>query len=203
MAIDALNTSQAAYAQSTDSAAKAQKAPALTAAGVERTVRQNTASQILQASAQVSIKAGDESQTLLFKSAISRINELLAPEFGDNALETAAANQDNSAQATADRILNLSTGFYSAYSAQHPGEDPEKVLNNFVDVIRSGFEQGFNEAKDILKGLKVLDGDIASGIQNTWDLVQKGYDDFLSKQLSSIRSETEPTAKPAQSAQSA
>lgn len=197
MAIDALSTSVVSNAQSTGNAAKARETPALTAAGVEKSVRQSTASQILQASAEVSIKAGDESQTLLFKSAISRINELLAPEFGDNALQTAAANQDNSAQATADRILSVSTGFYSAYAAQRQGEDAEKVLNDFVGVIRSGFEQGFNEAKDILNGLKVLEGDIASGIQNTWDLVQKGYDEFLKKQLSSIRTETEPAAKPA------
>lgn len=197
MAIDALSTSVVSNAQSTGNAAKARETPVLTAAGVEKSVRQTTASQILQASAEVSIKAGDESQTLLFKSAISRINELLAPEFGDNALQAAAANQDNSAQATADRIVSLSTGFYAAYAGQRQGEDAEKVLNDFVGVIRSGFEQGFNEAKDILKGLKVLEGDIASGIQNTWDLVQKGYDEFLNKQLNSIKTETEPAAKPA------
>lgn len=197
MAIDALSTSVVAGTQSTGNAAKTRETAALTAAGAEKTVRQTTASQILQASAEVSIKAGDESQTLLFKSAISRINELLAPEFGDNALQAAAANQDNSAQATADRILSLSTGFYSAYAGQRQGDDAEQVLNDFVGVIRSGFEQGFNEAKDILKGLKVLEGDVASGIQNTWDLVQKGYDEFLNKQLNSIRTETEPAAKPA------
>lgn len=197
MAIDALSTSVVAGTQSTGNAAKTRETAALTAAGAEKSVRQTTASQILQASAEVSIKAGDESQTLLFKSAISRINELLAPEFGDNALQAAAANQDNSAQATADRILSLSTGFYSAYAGQRQGDDAEQVLNDFVGVIRSGFEQGFNEAKDILKGLKVLEGDVASGIQNTWDLVQKGYDEFLNKQLNSIRTETEPAAKPA------
>lgn len=197
MAIDALSTSVVSNPQSTGNASRARETPALTAAGVEKSVRQTTASQILQASAEVSIKAGEESQALLFKSAISRINELLAPEFGDNALQTAAANQDNSAQATADRILSVSTGFYSAYAAQRQGDDAEQVLNDFVGVIRSGFEQGFNEAKDILKGLKVLEGDVASGIQNTWDLVQKGYDEFLNKQLSSIRTETEPVAKPA------
>lgn len=197
MAIDALSTSVVSNPQSTGNASKARETPALTAAGVEKSVRQTTASQILQASAEVSIKAGEESQALLFKSAISRINELLAPEFGDSALQTAAANQDNSAQATADRILSVSTGFYSAYAAQRQGDDAEQVLNDFVGVIRSGFEQGFNEAKDILKGLKVLEGDVASGIQNTWDLVQKGYDEFLNKQLNSIRTETEPVAKPA------
>lgn len=194
MAIDALSTSVVANAQSPGNAARTRETPALTAAGVEKAVRQSSASQILQASAEVSIKAGDESQTLLFKSAISRINELLAPQFGDNALETAAANQDNSAQATADRILSISTGFYATYAAQRQGEDQTKVLNDFVDVIRSGFEQGFNEAKDILQGLKVLDGDIASGIQSTWDLVQRGYNDFLTSQLNKLNSEVEPEA---------
>ncbi len=47
-----------------------------------------------------------------------------------------------------------------------------------MKTIRSGFEQGFKEASDILQGLNVLQGDIASGIQKTYELVQKGYADF-------------------------
>ena len=38
-------------------------------------------------------------------------------------------------------------------------------------------------ARDVLDGLKVLGGDIASGIQQTYELVQKGYDDFLASKL--------------------
>lgn len=148
--------------------------------------------QILQASAEVSLKAGDQSQALLFRSAIERINELLSPTLGPDAIQAKMA-EDNSPEATAQRILSLSTGFFDAYAAQHPDDAPDQVAKNFVALIRGGFEQGFNEAKDILQGLKVLGGDIESGVMKTYDLVSKGYDEFLASKLGG----NQPTEKPA------
>lgn len=144
--------------------------------------------QILQSSLEVSIQTGGKSQELVFRAAIDRINELLAPELGPDAIQ-GAMGQDNSPEATAGRILSLSTGFYEAYAGQHPGEDGDQLAKNFVDLIRGGFEQGFNEAKDILKGLDVLSGDIESGIMKTFDLVQKGLDDFLAGKLKPAEAE--------------
>jgi hypothetical protein len=142
---------------------------------------------ILQASAQVSISAGDQPQALLFRSAIDHINSLLAPELGPNAIQNAAISQDNSPEATAGRILSISTGFYDSYARQHPGEDPEQVAQNFVNVIRKGFEQGYGEATNILEGLGVFAGEARSGVENTYALVQNGYDDFLSRTLEGMK----------------
>ncbi|HZX30582.1 MAG TPA: DUF5610 domain-containing protein [Rhodocyclaceae bacterium] len=153
------------------------------AATIRSTVRSQTNLQILQASAEVSIQAGNQSQALVFRSAIDRINELLAPEFGPDALQ-GKMGEDNSPEATANRILSMSTGFFDAYAAQHKGENPDELAKNFVDLIRGGFEQGFNDAKNILKGLDVLGGDVESGIMKTYELVSKGYDDFLAGKLS-------------------
>ena len=136
---------------------------------------------ILQASLEVSISAGDDSMTLLYKSAIESLNEILAPEFGENAIEN-AASQDNSPEATADRIVSLSTGFYEAYKAQHPEQDATSSLESFMELIQSGFEKGYQEAVDILEGLKVFEGDIAAGIEKTYELVQQGYADFQQTQ---------------------
>lgn len=144
--------------------------------------------QILQSSLEVSIQSGGKSQELVFRAAIDRINELLAPELGPDAIQ-GAMGQDNSPEATAGRILSLSTGFYDAYAAQHPGADGDQLVRNFVDLIRGGFEKGFNEAKDILKGLDVLSGDVESGIMKTFDLVQKGLDDFLAARLKPVDAE--------------
>ena len=143
---------------------------------------------ILQASMEVSIKAGDESMTLLYRSAIDHINELLAPELGPDALQT-LQSQDNSAEATAGRILAQSTAFFDAYAAQRPGQDPETTLRHFVGLIRGGFERGFGEARDILDGLGVLgkDSPIGADIQKTFELVQKGYDDFLNRRLAALK----------------
>lgn len=140
--------------------------------------------QILQASANVSLKAGDQSQALLFRSAIERINEVLTPTLGPDAIQ-AKMSEDNSAEATAGRIVSMSTGFFDAYAAQHPNDDPDRLAKDFVNLIRGGFEKGFNEAKEILQGLKVFSGDIESGVMKTYELVSKGYDDFLASKLSS------------------
>lgn len=144
--------------------------------------------QILEASLEVSMRAGDDSMALLYRSAIDSINEVLAPELGPDAIGQ-AMGQDNSPEGTAGRILSMSTAFFDAYAAQHKNDDPEDVVRNFVQLIRGGFEQGFNEASNILSGLGVLgEGSaIAEGIQKTFTLVQKGYDDFLASKLDALR----------------
>lgn len=137
---------------------------------------------ILQASMAVSIRAGDESQALLFRTAIEGINEALAPTLGPDAIQN-AMGQDNSAEATAGRIVSMSTAFFDAYAARRPEDDPETVLRDFMDVIRGGFEKGFGEARDILSGLGVFNGAVEADVTKTRELVLQGYDRFMLERL--------------------
>jgi hypothetical protein len=132
---------------------------------------------ILQASVDVSISSGNESLALLLQSAIAGINDILEPEFGKNAIQN-AASQDNTPEGTAGRIVSLSTGFYAAFKQQHAGEAEADVLKDFMATIRRGFEQGYQEARDILQGMNVLSGDIAGNIDKTYALVLQGYAEF-------------------------
>ena len=170
--------SVAAPASDVNAAKDAEKKPAVT----EASIRAQTNQQILQASLQVSISSGDKPMQLLFRNAIDKINEALQPEFGDDAIKN-AMGQDNSPEGTAGRIVSLSTAFYDAFAKQRPGQDPDKIAEEFTKVIRGGVEEGFKQARDILKGLQVLEGSIASNIDKTYDLVQKGLDDFLAGKL--------------------
>ena len=45
---------------------------------------------ILKASAEVTLSAGNNSLSLLFKTAIENLNQVLAPEFGENAIQATA-----------------------------------------------------------------------------------------------------------------
>lgn len=137
---------------------------------------------ILKASMEVSIRAGDQSQALLLRSAIEGINEALAPTLGPDAIQN-AMGQDNSAEATAGRIVSMSTAFFDAYAARRPDDDPETVLRDFVDVIRGGFEKGFGEARDILDGLGVFNGTVEADVTKTRELVLQGYDRFMLERL--------------------
>lgn len=143
-------------------------------------------SQILQASMDVSIKSANSSLALLYRTAIDRINAVLEPELGPNAIGD-TATPVNTPEATAGRILSLSTAFYDAYAGQarNKGKDPDVLAQDFVNLIRGGFEKGFGEAKDILGGLGVMgeDSPIEQGINKTYALVMQGFDDFLASKL--------------------
>lgn len=132
---------------------------------------------IMQTTASISIGSQNDPQALLYKSAITSINEALKAELGENALQTVSA-QDNSPEATAGRIVSLATGFFDAFKKQNPGMEEDEALGKFMDTIKGGIEKGFKEARDILQGLKVLDGDVAANIDKTYELVMKGLEDF-------------------------
>lgn len=149
-----------------------------TNASVTAQARANFNSAVVQSSLNVAISAGNEPLALVLKSAITGINEELKAKFGDNAIQN-AASLDNTPEGTSERIVSLSTAFYSAFRQQEGLEDNAASREQFIGVIRAGFEKGFEEAKEILDGLKVLKGDVASNIDKTFELVMKGYDAFL------------------------
>lgn len=130
-------------------------------------------------STQVSIGAKDQSLSLLLNTAIERINESLAPELGENAIQKAAdSGLDISPEATAERIVSLSTAFYSAFKEQNAASSETESLENFISTIGSGIDKGFEEARDILDGLKALEETVATNIDETYNLVQEKLNAF-------------------------
>lgn len=139
---------------------------------------------LLQAQERVSLQAGNESMSLVFRAAIDAINERLAPELGDQAIERAYdSGLDVSPEATAERIVSLTTALFPRFQSIHPGLENADQVNRFVELIRDGIEQGFKEARDILDGLDVLKGGIADNIDRTFDLAMQGLDDFRARLL--------------------
>ncbi|MEH6648774.1 MAG: DUF5610 domain-containing protein [Motiliproteus sp.] len=150
----------------------------------EQRLRQQSNAAILQASQQVSLKSGNQPLALLYSAAIDAINEKLAPELGENALQRGIEEGvDVSPQATADRIVSLTTAMFGRYQDSNSDLSFADQVNRFVDVISGGIEQGFNEAREILDGLGVLEGDIAGNIDTTFDLVTLGLQQFSERLL--------------------
>ena len=135
---------------------------------------------IIESSLKYSQFASDEPLSLLLTTALQGINEALnATGIDTSVSKTYESGIDYSPEATAKRIITFSTQYFGAYKEGHPEMSKEVALAAFVDIIGSGIEQGFTEAKGILEGLKVLDGDIASNIAKTYDLVQEGLQTFI------------------------
>ncbi|MDF0604157.1 DUF5610 domain-containing protein [Neisseriaceae bacterium TC5R-5] len=157
----------------------------------------------------VSLDSGQKGLSLVYRKAIDSINQILAQSLapGQNAAGSDAStgavqggqqatpnilqqklSEDNSPEATAQRILSGALGFFGAYAKQNPNDDPQKQASDFVDLVRGGFEKGFAEASGILKDLKVLNGSVAEDVQKTYDLVSKGFDNFLASQAKASNS---------------
>lgn len=171
-------------------------------------MRSSLNTQIIEASLKVEIQAGSKSQGLLFRSALESIYEAMSGEFKSNINPdykmpsmTDANNPYATPEGTANVILSFSLGLYAQYSASHAGEDEAQSAANFIELIRGGFEKGYGEAVEILDGLSVFEGNIKSEIEKTWELVQKGYDDWLAAKLNPETTETADVEKPDQSAE--
>ncbi|OUS11478.1 hypothetical protein A9Q89_08325 [Gammaproteobacteria bacterium 53_120_T64] len=148
----------------------------------KKNATENTSLDAAIINSHLSLSTGDTDKalTLLLKTAIEGINAELEPTLGANALQTAVdGGLDVSPEATAERIVSLSTAFLPAYLDANPNLDFETAVNQFVDVISGGIDQGFAEAREILGGLQVLEGDIASNIDATYELVQDKLASFV------------------------
>ncbi|MCM1129410.1 MAG: DUF5610 domain-containing protein [Alistipes senegalensis] len=160
-------------------------------------LRSSFNAQIIEASLKVSIQVGDNPQGLLFRTSLESIYESIGG-FKSNInpdYKMPSMNDSNNPYATpegtANVILSFSLGLYAQYSQSHQGEDEAEMATNFIELIRGGFEKGYGEAVDILESLSVFNGDIKTDIEKTWELVQKGYDDWLSAKVNPTPSETE------------
>lgn len=139
---------------------------------------------IIEASLQSHKSAGDQPLSLVLKTALQGINEALQASVEPDASITSVEDAyesgiDYSPEATAERIVSFSTQFLSAYREQNPEMSEEESLTSFMDVISGGIDQGFDEAKDILGGLNVLEGEVSTNIDKTYELVQEGLKLFV------------------------
>jgi len=128
----------------------------------------------------VSLSSAESPQGLVLKAALEGINEALQESLGDSAIQNSYdADLDVSPEATADRIVSLSTAFLPQYQQQHPELSDDEARIAFTEVISGGIQTGFSEAREILSGLDVLNGEIASNIDKTYDLVQEKLAAFV------------------------
>lgn len=149
---------------------------------------------ILKSHEQVSLRSNDNSLSLLYKAALEGINKELEPTMGENAAQKIYdAETDTSPDATAERIVAFATSYYSRYKEMHPDSTEEQILDSYLELVTGGIDKGFTDAKDILKGLKVYEGDIETGVDSTYELVMKGLASFREKMLqASEETKTDP-----------
>lgn len=152
--------------------------------------RQELNQTILQNQLDINLKSDNKSMTLLYKTITASVEKRLAEDENEttgpektNASNPYGQDQDTSSQATADRIVAFATNFYGNYREQNKDLSEQDAMDEFMTKIGGGIDQGFADARDILKSLQQLEGKVASDIDETYGLIQKGLQSFREKTL--------------------
>jgi hypothetical protein len=97
----------------------------------------------------------------------------LAERLGLEPGALAGKSNDYTPEKVAGRILDFID--QRLQSEQAGGADSEK-LKGLLEQARSGVEKGFAEARKILDGMGVLQGKVASDVDDTYQKIQDGFD---------------------------
>ncbi|WP_405120559.1 DUF5610 domain-containing protein [Pseudomonas leptonychotis] len=127
----------------------------------------SSASRPTAAAAQPVVRNAADAQATL----ANRLAERLGLEPGALAGKT----NDYTPEKVAGRILSFIE--QRLQSEQAGGADTGK-LQKLLDQARSGVEKGFAEARKILDGMGVLQGKVASDIDDTYQKIQDGFSDL-------------------------
>ena len=98
---------------------------------------------------------------------------------------------DTSPQATAERIVEIATGFLEQHRLSHPDLESARQLEEFVSLVKGAVETGFEEAGAMLSQLGQIPGAVQTDIDMTLGLVMQGVDDLATDTLAAIDSAAE------------
>ncbi len=135
----------------------------------------------------LSFDFSDISKSLSIKAQkiVEKLNELLKADLPDGL--QSLKPQDVTPEATAERIVQGATAFFQIFADQNPELSGEELLNKFMETIRSGIKQGYEEAFGILQGLGAFEIDgVKEGVEETMRLIEEKlvqYEDMKREEL--------------------
>jgi hypothetical protein len=129
----------------------------------------------------------DYAQKVLKNSLADRLDKAFAEAGVEiDTEELLDSGLDTSPEATAKRIVEFSTGFFGAFKSNNKDIEGAEQVDKFSSLIKDAVKKGFEDAAAILKGIGEISGEVQGGMDQTFDLVVKGIDDFAAKEKRSL-----------------
>ena len=82
-------------------------------------------------------------------------------------------------EATADNIVSHVTSLFSIFQKQNPNLSDEDVLNKFLDEVKRGVKEGYDDAYSTLDSLGAFQFDgVKDGVEQTKKLIEEKLKKF-------------------------
>ena len=113
------------------------------------------------------------------QNVVDKINELLKAKL-PNGVQSLKP-EDVTPEATATKIVTGVTSLFEGYAKSHPELSGEELLTSFMDKVRSGVQQGYDDAVQTLEGLGAFEFDgVRDGVEETRGLIEEKLQAFES-----------------------
>ena len=136
-------------------------------------------------SVNISFKDLYKSLSITSKEIVDKINELLKSKLPDGVQSLKPS--EVTPESTSDTIVQGVTSLFAAFTRQNPKLTPENLVKTFIEQAKSGVEQGYGQAKQILGDLGAFEYEgVESGIATTKDLIMQKLDTFAKQKLEEL-----------------
>jgi hypothetical protein len=110
--------------------------------------------------------------SLTAQEILNKLNEMLKGRLPDG-IESLTP-EEVTPDATAERIVTGIAAMYDGFVKSNPDLAPEEALDRFLAAARSGVDQGYSDAYEILDGLGAFQFDgVEDGISQTKSLIEE------------------------------
>jgi len=123
---------------------------------------------------QLTLSLGDATKgiSVTAQEILEKLNALLKEKLPDGI--QSLRPEDTTPEATATRIVQGVTAFYSAFAKQNPNLSGEELLNKFMETIKGGVQAGYDDAVSTLEELGAFSFDgVKPGIEETKRLIDE------------------------------
>lgn len=94
---------------------------------------------------------------------------------------------DDSMVKAVDNMIAAFSSLYVAYNRSHNNPDTEEMLKDFMNAIRKGVKEGYEEAVDILKSGNEYSSPIEQRINTFMRYLNSRIDDFETEQAAALK----------------
>ncbi len=119
---------------------------------------------------QADIQVAGQPLSLLARTLTQGLNESLQASLGEQAT-VLAFDEEPGAELFASQFEASLSALFERYSLARPEPPPATTFGEFMDLVRAGLEQGFNEAREVLGGLSVPTEEGAAGLDQVEGLI--------------------------------
>jgi hypothetical protein len=123
--------------------------------------------------------SADKSMQVVYERAMQKLQSVVSD--AKSALGISDDEElDTTPEATANRIADFALSGYDQWSKKHTNLSDDESRKQYSDYIGGAIQEGISQARDFLKSLNSLTGDVDSNINSTWETIQKRLNDFVS-----------------------